>query len=260
MDQILGDQISAPSVGVNAMTDEMMKEKLERNKIPFHTELPHSLTVYLTLLAEWNMKMDLTAVDTPEEMADRHMTDSLTVLKTPWIIQGTSLIDVGTGAGFPGLPIAMARPDISVTLLDAQKKRLNFLENVCRETNVNNVTLVHARAEDAARMIQLREKFDIACARAVAPLNVLAEYLLPFVKIGGKALCWKGPGLSEEMSAGKKAAVILGGKTGEPVSFPIEGRDWQHMILPIQKMQHTAKIYPRKAGTPKSHPLGTGNT
>ena len=118
------------------------------------------------------------------------------------------------------------------------------------------MTLIHARAEDGARKPELREKFDIAAARAVAPLNVLCEYLLPYVKVGGRMLCWKGPSLKEEMDPGRRAAFLLGGRLGKAELTPIAGRDWEHLILLAEKVGKTPKIYPRKAGTPKSRPLG----
>ena len=166
----------------------------------------------------------------------------------------------GTGAGFPGVPRALACPEMRVTLMDAQKKRLNFLQAVIDDLQVRNVTLVHARAEDAAQFPQHREKYDVAVARAVAPLAVLSEYLLPFVRVGGKAVCWKGPALSEELTQGRRAAHLLGGRVEEPVNVAIPGRDWQHMLLPVSKTAKTARQYPRKAGTPGKAPLGqSGN-
>ena len=183
--------------------------------------------------------------------------DSAAPLAQGLLAPAAKVIDVGTGAGFPGMPLAIACPGLSVTLMDAQQKRLNFLAAVIAELGLTNVTLLHARAEDGARNPALREQFDLAVARAVAPLSVLAEYLLPYVKVGGKALCWKGPALAEELGQGRKAAFLVGGKVEEAIPCPIPGRDWQHQILPIAKVTHTAKIYPRKAGTPSKKPLGT---
>ena len=190
-------------------------------------------------------------------MIDKHYVDSLIALSVPGMLpaKGT-LIDVGTGAGFPGLPLALACPELKVTLMDAQKKRLNFLQAVIDDLQVRNVTLVHARAEDGAQFPQHREKYDVAVARAVASLAVLSEYLLPFVRAGGKAVCWKGPALQEEMQQGRRAAFLLGGRVEEPVNVTIPGRDWQHMLLPVSKTAKTARQYPRKAGTPTKAPLG----
>ena len=238
------------------MNAETIRERLERNSIPFGADLPEKLYTYFRLLEEWNSRMDLTAVTEEDETLDKHFIDSLTVLKTGLIAQDAGLIDVGTGAGFPGLVIAMARPDLRITLLDAQQKRLTFLEKVREETGTGNVTIVHARAEDGARKTELRERFDYAVARALAPANVLCEYLLPYVKVEGRALCWKGPALKDELESGRKASHLLGGRLEMPVSCPVAGRDWGHLILPVLKVQNTSSIYPRKAGTPKNKPLG----
>ena len=233
-----------------------IRNKLNRNSIPFMEEFPEKLEIYLQLLNEWNSRMDLTAVTDDEETADKHFIDSLTVLKTNLIGQNRSLIDVGTGAGFPGMVLALARPDLQVTLMDSQQKRLLFLRKICEETEAGNVTILHARAEDGARKPELREQFDYAVARALAPLNVLCEYLLPYVKPDGYALCWKGPALNDELDSGRKAAYLLGGRMEMPVICEVADRDWRHMILPIRKTEHTSKQYPRKAGMPKSKPLG----
>ena len=230
--------------------------RLERNGIEAGPELAEKLHIYLLLLKEWNSRMDLTAVAEDGETVDRHFIDSLTVLKTELIPHDASLIDVGTGAGFPGLALAMARPGLQVTLLDAQQKRLAFLQAVCEATGTDNTTLVHARAEDGARRKELRERFDVATARAVAPVNVLSEYLLPYVHPEGCALCWKGPALKDELESGRRAAHLLGGRLEMPVRCPVEGREWEHLILPVRKVQPTPKQYPRKAGIPKQNPLG----
>ena len=238
------------------MNSDRMRETLERNEIPFDVALPEKLEIYLRLLTEWNSRMDLTAVCDEEEMPDRHFADSLTVLRTELIRPGSTLIDVGTGAGFPGMVLAIARPDLQVTLLDAQRKRLNFLKAVQGAVGAENVTLVHARAEDGARNPAYRERFDYATARAVAPLNILCEYLLPFVRTGGMALCWKGPALPGETEAGNRAANLLGGRLEAPVACDVFGRGWDHRILPVTKTGKTPSAYPRKAGTPKAKPLG----
>ncbi|MCR5567236.1 MAG: 16S rRNA (guanine(527)-N(7))-methyltransferase RsmG [Clostridiales bacterium] len=238
------------------MNEKKIRAALERNGIPFPEELPEKLNTYFVLLQEWNSKIDLTAVTDEDEMLDKHFIDSLTVLKAGLIQNNASLIDVGTGAGFPGLVLAMARPDLQVTLLDSQQKRLLFLEKTAEATGTENITVIHARAEDGARKPQLRERFDYAAARALAPANVLCEYLLPYVKVDGYALCWKGPALRDELESGRRAAHLLGGRLEMPVSCPVAGREWEHTILPIRKVQHTASTYPRKAGTPKSKPLG----
>ena len=237
------------------MNREDIRLRLDRNKITASPELPERLEIYLELLKEWNRKMDLTAALEDEDIIDRHFMDSLTVLKTEYAPGKSRWIDVGTGAGFPGLVLAMARPDIDVTLLDAQQKRLKFLDAVISAAGIANAATVHARAEEGARKTEFREQFDIAAARAVAPMNVLCEYLLPYVRTGGYALCWKGPALQEEMTAGRRAACMLGGRLEMPVRCPVYGRDWDHLILPVVKTEKTAAAYPRKPGTPKAKPL-----
>ena len=234
----------------------LTKSCLIRNEIPFPDDLPEKLYIYLNLLKEWNSRMDLTAVTDDDEMTDKHFIDSLTVLKTGMIREGEKMIDVGTGAGFPGMVLAMACPDLEVTLLDSQQKRLAFLDHIRRETDTRNTVIIHARAEDGARKPELREQFDFAVARALAPMNVLCEYLLPYVRVGGCALCWKGPALKEEMDSGRKAAHLLGGQLEMPISCRVKNRDWEHIILPVRKTGHTAAAYPRKAGVPKNKPLG----
>ena len=239
------------------MTEQELSCRLTQCGIDHDASLPGKLLTYHRLLMDWNTRMDLTAVTDEDEMIDRHYIDSLMALTIPGLIPASgSLIDVGTGAGFPGMPLALACPQLQVTLLDAQQKRLSFLQAVIDELRLTNVTLVHARAEDGAHQPLHREQYDLAVARAVAPLAVLAEYLLPYVRTGGKALWWKGPALQEEYTQGRRAAFLLGGKAEEPITAAIPGRDWQHLLLPIQKTGKTARQYPRKAGTPGKNPLG----
>ena len=239
------------------MDAQSMTARLAACGIDADDALSEKLLRYHALLMDWNTRMDLTAVSDEDEMLDRHYADSLSVLAVDGMLPTRgSLIDVGTGAGFPGLPLAIACPELSVTLLDSQQKRLNFLAKVIEELALTNVTLVHARAEDGARKPELREAFDAAVARAVAPLPVLAEYLLPYVKVGGKAICWKGPAVMDEMTRGARACRVLGGTLGEPVSVTFPQRDWQHVLLPIAKHAATGKLFPRKAGTPGKLPLG----
>lgn len=238
------------------MNAEMLTARLEECRIPFDADLPAKIIRYHEMLMDWNTRMDLTAVTDEAEMMDRHYVDSLMALKFGLIPRTGRLIDVGTGAGFPGLPLALACPELQVTLMDAQQKRLTFLQAVIDDLQVRNVTLVHCRAEDGARFPQHREKYDLAVARAVAPLAVLAEYLLPYVKVSGFALCWKGPALQDELLQGRRAAHLLGGKAGEAKKCEFPGREWQHQLLPIRKVEKTARQYPRKAGTPGKSPLG----
>lgn len=212
------------------------------------------LEAYHKMLLEASKVMNLTAITDESEMADRHYADSLSPLAQAGLITGGSLIDVGTGAGFPGLPLAIARPDISVTLLDSLKKRLDFLKTVIDALNITNVTLVHARAEDAAAG-ELRGKFDIVVARAVAPLPVLLEYTLPFAAIGGAVIAYKGPSAEEELESAGNALAKLGGGGAKIYDCKIGSRDWQHKLVYVKKTSDTPRAYPRKAGTPSKTPL-----
>lgn len=232
---------------------EELRALLAQGNIVLPDEAQERLECYHHMLLEWNERMDLTNV--PEaEMALRHYADSLLPLsRTEWFPAGARLIDVGTGAGFPGMPLAIARPDFAVTLLDSQRKRCDFLSAVCEKLALENVTVLHARAEDGARGA-LREQMDIAVARAVAPLNVLAEYLLPYVRVGGRMLCWKGPAVRDETAAGERACKILGGQAEGLYRLPIEGRE--HYVHSAVKVAATARRYPRKSGTPAKDPLG----
>lgn len=212
----------------------------------------NQLQRYHEMLLDWNQRMDLTNVP-EEEMALKHYADSLLVLsKAEWFPQGVSLIDVGTGAGFPGLPIAILRPDMEICLLDALKKRCSFLEAVVEELGLQGVSVQHARAEDAARGA-LRERHDLAAARALAPLRVLVEYLLPFVRPGGRALCWKGPSLDTEAAEAGHALEKLGAVMGERLQLPLPDRE--HYIQALEKKTATAACYPRRAGLPSRKPL-----
>ncbi len=225
--------------------------------IPLLPDHADTLSRFHLLLSEWNKRMDLTAVLEEAEMIDRHYVDSLTPLTVDGLIpENASVIDVGSGAGFPGIPLAIARPDLTVTLLDAQQKRVRFLQEAADALHLSNVKAVHGRAEDTAHKEGFRESFDLALARAVASLPTLLELLLPFVRIGGRALCWKGPAVLGELPAGERAAKVLGGTPENPIPTPIPGRDWTHLLLPCRKTGKTLRQYPRKAGTPGRSPLG----
>lgn len=220
--------------------------------IPLSEQAEAGLQRYHSLLMAHNAWMDLTNVP-EEEMPLRHYADSLLASKAGLLPQGASIIDVGSGAGFPGLPLAIARPDLQVSLLESKQKRCVFLQTVVDALQLGNVSVLCGRAEDLARTAH-REAYDLAVARAVAPLNLLAEYLLPFVRPGGSALCWKGPAVYEEQAAGQQAAQLLGGSLGELVDLQIAGRS--HYIQVIKKRRATPRKYPRKAGTPAKEPLG----
>jgi len=207
------------------------------------------------ILDEYNQKMDLTAVLDEDERIDRHDLDSAAPLAKGLLAPQAKVIDVGTGAGFPGMPLLILRPDLEMTFLDALNKRILFLQDALSRLGLRAGTL-HARAEDAARMAEHREVYDAAVSRAVASAAVLQELTLPFVKTGGLAIAWKGPGVQEEMIAAKRAAFVLGGTVRGVVDAPVPRRDdWAHCLLLTDKTGKTPKAYPRKAGTPGKKPL-----
>ena len=242
------------------MEDRCVRERLqaglERLGVAADGVTLDRLARYHALLTEWNARIDLTAVLDPEEMVDRHYLDSAAPLALDLIPQGARVIDVGTGAGFPGMPLLILRPDLQMTFLDALQKRISFLEDALNRLGLKATTL-HARAEDAARMAVHREQYDAAVSRAVANAATLQELTLPFVKKGGISIAWKGPGVAEEMTAAKRAAFLLGGTIRGTVDAPIPHReDWAHVLLLTDKTGVTPKTYPRKAGTPGKKPLG----
>ena len=203
--------------------------------------------------------MNLTAITDPTGIAVKHFADSLTA--APLLPQGEfSLIDVGTGAGFPGVPLALYRPDCRLTLLDSLNKRLIFLDTVCRETGLD-AQLIHARAEEGGRNPALRERYDVACARAVANLPVLAEYCLPFVKVGGRFLALKGPDADRERTEAARGIGALGGKIVDVTALtlpatPVEGVDpMERRIVVVDKIKHTPATYPRHGSKIAKKPL-----
>lgn len=207
---------------------------------------------YMQLLLEWNEKINLTTIVEPEQIIVKHFLDSLTIKK--YIEDKKNIIDVGTGAGFPGMPLAIEKNN-NVTLLDSLNKRINFLNDVKEKIGLENVVTVHSRAEDAAKDKKYRECFDYAVSRAVAPMNVLLEYLLPFVKVGGKVICMKGPNVKEEMDNSEKVAKILGGKIEKVEELEIPEIDMKRTAVIVKKIEKTSSKYPRKAGTPSKEPL-----
>ncbi len=213
---------------------------------------------YAELLCEWNEKMNLTGITDPYGMVIRHFIDSLTLV--PFLPQGAALIDVGTGAGFPAIPAAIARPDIKVTLLDSLKKRLTFLDAVVAELALNAET-VHARAEDGGQTPALREQFDVATARAVAALPTLCEYCVPFVKAGGAFVALKGPEVDDQLDGGRRAAKTLGAtfKEARVLSIPVKpaaGEEvFDRRLVVFDKTAPTPKAYPRPAAKIAKKPL-----
>lgn len=231
----------------------LLRQRAKGMGIKIGEEQAGAFQTYMELLLEWNEKINLTAITDPKEIVEKHFLDSLTLLQGCPIKQGAKVVDVGTGAGFPGIPLKIMRPDIQLTLLDSLNKRLLFLEAVCKALNLS-AARVHKRAEEAGLDKKLRESFDIAAARAVAPLPVLCEYCLPLVKMKGFFIAMKGPGAKEELAAAENALDILGGDEVNLVPVQDFGAGERNLIL-VQKKSFTPKGYPRHGGTITKHPL-----
>lgn len=210
---------------------------------------------YYELLYEWNKKINLTAITEPKDVAIKHMVDSLSCFKADLFKENTSLIDVGTGAGFPGLPLKIFYPSLKLTLLDSLNKRVKFLQLVVDELGLKDVEVIHARSEEAARNKKYREKFDLATARAVARLPIICEYCLPFVKDGGTFIALKGRQYEEEATQAQKAIKVLGGEITDIMPVKLPEIDDKRAVIYIKKVKSTPKTYPRKAGTPERNPI-----
>lgn len=232
---------------------EQFKEKMGK-KCPELTELQQEqFEKYKDLLLVWNEKINLTAITEEDDIILKHFIDSMTILKH--IDENNSIVDVGTGAGFPGIPVKIANPSINVTLVDSLNKRLIFLEEVIKNLNLEKIKTVHSRAEEFGQNKIYREKFDIATSRAVANLSVLVEYLLPLVKVGGKCICMKGSDIQEELQNSKDAIKTLGGQIEKVEEFTLPESDIKRNIIVIKKIKQTPNKYPRKPGVPSKNPL-----
>lgn len=232
---------------------DKLKEISKKINIELNDEQLNKFNKYMDLLLEWNEKINLTAITEEDDVILKHFVDSMTVLK--YIEDGASIVDVGTGAGFPGIPISIVNNNVNVTLVDSLNKRINFLEEVIAEINLENIEAIHSRAEDFGQNKQYREKYDISVSRAVANLTVLVEYLLPLIKVGGKCICMKGQEVQEEIEDAKFAIKELGGKIEAVNEFCLPGTDIKRNIIVIRKEKETPKKYPRKSGTPSKQPL-----
>ena len=209
--------------------------------------------VYMELLREWNEKINLTAITDEEGILVKHFFDSCSI--SDFVGNNSKIIDVGTGAGFPGLPLKIVNDTLNLTLVDSLNKRINFLNEVKNKLGLKNVETVHGRAEDVGIDNKYREKYDFAVSRAVAELRILVEYLLPLVKVGGKVIAMKGPNIDEEVENSKKAVKLLGGEIERIESFRLGNTDNERTIIIIKKIKNTESKYPRKAGIPRKNPL-----
>ena len=238
------------------MEFEIFSEELENAAKQIEIELTkkqiEKFYNYMNLLLEWNEKINLTAIIEPREVILKHFVDSLTIAK--YIKENEKLIDVGTGAGFPGIPLSIVKENTDIVLLDSLNKRINFLEEIKQNLKLENITTIHGRAEEFGKNKKERETYDIATSRAVAPLNILLEYLLPLVKVGGKAICMKGSNI-EEIENAKNALEILGGQIEKIEEITLPNSDIKRNIIIVKKVKNTPSKYPRKPGTPSKEPI-----
>lgn len=230
-----------------------IEEKSSKIDINLDNEICNKLYNYMNLLLEWNEKINLTAITDEKEIILKHFIDSFTINK--FINSGDRMLDIGTGAGFPGLPIKIIRPEVDVFLMDSLNKRINFLNEVIELLQLKNIEAFHSRAEEMAKNNKFREKFDVVTSRAVAKLNILLEYMLPYTKIDGKCLCMKGPNIEEEIKEAEKALKILGGEIEKIEKIILPDSNIERNIIIIRKKSATPLKYPRKAGMPTKEPL-----
>lgn len=232
-----------------------MEEGFKNLKLPYCEDIENKFVLYRDLLKEWNQKINITSIEDDEEIYLKHFIDSVLLLNKDNMNENKKIIDVGTGGGFPGLPLKIINDNFEVTLLDSLRKRIDFLKEVSNVLNLKNVKLIHGRAEDFGQNKEYRENYDICVSRAVAPLNVLSEYCIPFVKVGGYFAAYKSDNISQEITNSDKAIRELGGKIKEIREISIPGADIIRKIVIIEKIQTTKAKYPRKAGKPSKDPL-----
>lgn len=232
---------------------DLIKEAVKFN-IEITPQMNSEFEEYSKMMLHYNEFMNLTAITEIDEIKEKHFLDSVTLITSDKLSQGCSVIDIGAGAGFPSIPVKIVRKDIKLTMLDSLNKRINFLNDVIDKIGLKDARAIHFRAEDAGKDKSLREKFDVATARAVADLAVLAEYALPFVKVGGYFVAMKGTAPDEELENAKKAIKEMGGKTQEVKEILLPS-GIKHSLIIIEKIGSTPSKYPRKAGKPTKEPI-----
>lgn len=233
----------------------MFNQKLDALGITLTDQQKSQFDTFYELLVEWNKVMNLTGITEYEEVNEKHFVDSLSIVKAIDINEVETVIDIGTGAGFPGIPLKIAFPHLKIVLLDSLNKRINFLNTLIDALGLQDIQTIHGRAEDYAKQSEYREKFDLCVSRAVANLSTLSEYCLPYVKVKGVFIPYKSGEIDEELQQSKKAIQILGGKLQEVVKFQLPGTEIGRSFVKIEKKQNTATKYPRKAGLPAKEPL-----
>ena len=235
--------------------EEILRQGINGFGIEANDQMINDLKTYREILVDWNQKMNLTGIEEEREVFIKHFLDSISAVSNGYIKNGISLIDVGTGAGFPGLPLKICLRDIKLTLLDSLNKRINFLQEVSNTVNLEDVEFIHGRAEDFGKDSKYREQFDVATARAVAGLPILMEFCVPFVKLGGYFVCLKGPNANLELEESQKAMEVLGLEFIEKIDIELPSEELKHNILVFKKVRNTPEKYPRKAGKPAKSPI-----
>lgn len=234
---------------------QIFEEKLKEIGIVLTDTQKAQFFKFYELLVEWNKVMNLTGITEYEEVNEKHFVDSISLVKAIDINKVDTVIDVGTGAGFPGIPLKIAFPHLKIVLLDSLNKRIQFLNTVIEELGLTDIQTIHGRAEDFAKKAEYRENFDLCVSRAVANLATLSEYCLPYVKVGGMFIPYKSGEIDQEVNQAKKAIHLLGGKTEEIIKFQLPGSEIGRSFVKIKKNQNTSKKYPRKSGLPVKEPL-----
>lgn len=235
---------------------ETFEKGLEQLRIFLNEKQIQQFIEYYEILVEWNKVMNLTAITDYEEVIAKHFLDSLALVKVCDLSGKKKVIDIGTGAGFPGIPLKIAFPELEIVLLDSLNKRIKFLNEVIEKLGLKNIRTIHGRAEDFAKQKEYRESFDLCVSRAVANLSTLSEYCLPYVKIEGNFIPYKSGKIDEEISQGEKVIKILGGKISQIDKFQLVDTDMERSFVVIKKEKNSPKKYPRKAGMPSKEPLG----
>ena len=230
-------------------------KKLENEGITITLEQCDKLYRFYEMVTEKNKVMNLTAITDYEEFVIKHFVDSLMITKVMDMTGTMTVLDIGTGAGFPGVPIKIVYPETKVLLLDSLNKRLNFLNEVIEELDLKDIATIHSRAEELQAKGEYRENFDLCVSRAVSALPTLSEYCLPYVKLGGKFIAYKATGADEEIEASKTAIRVLGGEIKETTHFTIKDTDYIRVLISIEKVKNTPKKYPRSGGKPSKNPL-----
>lgn len=232
---------------------EILEKKAKKIEVVLNVKQIRKFFDYYLLLIEWNEKMNLTAITEVNDVILKHFIDSLTICK--YIPQNAKIIDVGTGAGFPGIPIKIYREDTQITLLDSLNKRVLFLQEVINKLDLKSIEAIHGRAEEIARNNKYREKFDVVTSRAVANMSTLAEYMIPFIKTEGLCIMMKGSDYKEELEKSQRAIKLLGAELKNVEEFLLPDSDINRSVILLDKVKSTPKQYPRKAGMPSKNPI-----